>query len=566
MILVLLVSGAYAADQKISCAKLTDDFCEALWSPKNKGNFVGSDFKVLKGDTGKSDLRIAERMNYQSYVDYASKFPEDFRRRFNPTAKAMKAHLAREVRSRAWLRKMYAFDDEIRIAIKETADERVFKNFPKLRFTSRDDLKQTEKEMLAVAFFNLKNDLLRIRFGTSEPWKRVERVFKEVRSDFLEFVGAFPRAVQERAKKKIESVTLSLPYPDPRGVDAAEECATDGTNAFYDPDMNTIVVCVGRFNVLQDDASFYVTLGHEFAHAVDPERLAKDSFLEARFAAGLEKLCPAKGPALTCDEWKQWKTELLQPKPLSIAPSPYDSLSSCLTDRRNLDKLNRESIQPVAARKSRQWISDFAEDNDFTLLAQPTIQKNGKTEPNEYFLRPDLARMEANQDVLFEGSCGLNVARQMFVQILACAGPKPGPKEFADSIEELRGIRRVILEKWYAKCGKECRELQDENLAADAGEAFADWVSYRMFAKRLAREKSLEMKRSWAARVEAGLCLKPGPFKEAPQFTEVEKEFSLEPHPDNRVRRLSVFQPDVAAQAQCVLTEDVTKGTSRCNF
>lgn len=561
------------ARSKPTCAKLSDDFCDSLWSAEHLGNLDGDGFSLRLGDRAKSELPVAEWMNIQSYLAHERDFPADFQRAFAPIAAELRAQTEKETAARSWRRRVRGLMDRIPSAIREASDERAYAKYPGLRTKSRWDLTQIDWNRLEVEFLDLRNELLRIRYENSAEWARVRRVFGEVRTDLLTLSESFPAPIRDLARAKLASMKLSLPYGDPRNINNREECAGHDRNAYYFGTSNALTVCVGRFNTVQDDASTYVTLAHEMSHAFDPNAWTIHRMLERPEGRMLSAFCDARGTPLACDRWEGLKKDLASVPGFAMGTSPYDRIAACLLPKKDLEPFTEAAIDAIAKRYTRRTVSSYAEDNDFTMLVQPTVVKYGRTRPNEYFMDARALRMKNQDDVLWDDCWPLSFMPELFVQIVSCdVGGRAailGPKKvaaFRSAIEKASDMRGAIFKRIYEGCGRSCSDLDDEGLAFNAGENFADWVSYRLFARRLARLGTPRERRAWATRAEATLCLKPGPLKDAPRFTEAEKEFSLETHADNRVRRLSVFQPQVAEQADCARTPEIDSSGAACDF
>jgi hypothetical protein len=90
-------------------------------------------------------------------------------------------------------------------------------------------------------------------------------------------------------------------------------------------------------------------------------------------------------------------------------------------------------------------------------------------------------------------------------------------------------------------------------------------MSFRVTGKYLERIKDLRIRREAAALSTIGECNKPGPINDAPDLAEVEKKYSLEIHPDNRSRRLAIFNKKNIELTDC--NPNITNtGSIACEF
>jgi len=140
---------------------------------------------------------------------------------------------------------------------------------------------------------------------------------------------------------------------------------------------------------------------------------------------------------------------------------------------------------------------------------------------------------------------------------------------FQDAILSAQSAQEALLVEKFRHCGRECRELLKEELSRDRNENFADWISIQAFPRYLSRETSLEKRRELAGLASSLFCTEPGYIKTSNadhDFDVIEKTFSQLPHPEYRVRRLSVFSPKVAELVNCRMDDELKKGFGSCDF
>jgi hypothetical protein len=290
----------------------------------------------------------------------------------------------------------------------------------------------------------------------------------------------------------------------------------------------------------------------------------------------------ASGPVYSCDEW-----EKVQKGPFSISnpivePTsyPYRKLTDCFFPNKQLEPFNSDTVGPVAQRYARETIGSDSDSQIFTKLAQPTEHKKGAIRDNPLYMRPDRVYADLNKGVFPTKKDTSDITPQIFTQNLFCeraeengksvdyahASLEVQKKMFSHAIEETRDAQQAIYQSQFSYCGRECSQLVNDGISRNAQENFADWLAIRTFPSYLKRARTEQERRDIAALSFVLMCDAPGPGRDAPWLTELEKKFSLEPHPDNRRRRLSVFTPDVAAVVGCKRDSDVQKGDSGCSL
>lgn len=90
-------------------------------------------------------------------------------------------------------------------------------------------------------------------------------------------------------------------------------------------------------------------------------------------------------------------------------------------------------------------------------------------------------------------------------------------------------------------------------------------MSNKALNRQLGRIKDLRDRREATALATVDLCERPGPKNDAPDLAASEKKYSLESHPDTRVRRISVFDKKNAEINQCEINQK-DQGFGLCEF
>lgn len=138
---------------------------------------------------------------------------------------------------------------------------------------------------------------------------------------------------------------------------------------------------------------------------------------------------------------------------------------------------------------------------------------------------------------------------------------------FEKALTETREIQQAIYQAYFSKCGKECGELVDEGILRNAQEFFADWLAAKSLPRHLNRENDQNKKREAIDLTLMSFCSDPIITEnENFAFSEIEKRFSFETHPDHRIRRLSLITPETAKIISCTIDEETKRGFGACDF
>ncbi|MNL29050.1 hypothetical protein D3C87_1507220 [compost metagenome] len=143
------------------------------------------------------------------------------------------------------------------------------------------------------------------------------------------------------------------------------------------------------------------------------------------------------------------------------------------------------------------------------------------------------------------------------------ASPEDRKEIFAKAIEETQMIEKAKELESYSYCGINCDSLSDYEMSKGSGENFADWMAGQSFGEFLSRQKDMRSRRESSAAATSLFCNAPGVARDAPDLTLKEKNYSLEPHPDNRNRRVSLYNDQNAKLVKCDINEK-DQGFGKC--
>jgi hypothetical protein len=213
----------------------------------------------------------------------------------------------------------------------------------------------------------------------------------------------------------------------------------------------------------------------------------------------------------------------------------------------------------------------FAENYGFTDLVVSRYEKFGKEVENPLFMRPELYLSSIDKKNYFplKDKNRINVnGIEIFYQALQChyektnsnlpikdffVGPmSPANVEiFKSAIEDTRKVMVALLEEQYHTCGDYCEKYILTGMARDVDENFADWFSYRVFARHLKTISKLEQRRKLVESSVPILCAKPSVENRAIELAKIQASYSKAPHSMKLERMKAIFNNEVSKLLSC---------------
>lgn len=566
------------------CAEITDDLCQTLWSNKNRGSMKVADGAIAAGQSSKSEMAASRIEDLQALIASESKLPPDLKAKAKPIFAELKTLLKKERDSKDWYRGISLALFKWETTVMDTASARTEAKHRPLKQIKQSDLSIEQKALYQSDLHHIQSEILEAKYKRHPNWKRVEKVFASAQQDMIAEIQNLnlPEAQKKLMLEKVKSVKLMLPYADPKKLAANASCGSTQMNAFYSPSHHAFTVCAGYFNSFQSESALYGTIAHEIAHAVDPLSNAEHQCrTESPVFQSLNRLVGASGPGMPCNEWEPIAAQV---KASSIPETPrsFDSLQSlydCLQPKKHLEAYSAEAVRKIAKRNARVELNSYASAHSLLTLAQPTVTKEGKETPNEFFMRPDRLQASYNGNTFHKSRNEDADVLEIFTQSLSCAKVEVDGKTisyqeaplahrakiFDNAMAETLALLEASKREWYSYCGQNCSEMSVERLSVDSSENFADWMSNKALNRQLGRIKDLRDRREATALATVDLCERPGPKNDAPDLAASEKKYSLESHPDTRVRRISVFDKKNAEINQCEINQK-DQGFGLCEF
>jgi hypothetical protein len=238
----------------------------------------------------------------------------------------------------------------------------------------------------------------------------------------------------------------------------------------------------------------------------------------------------------------------------------------CTVPKDKVSPWNKDTVLNMTEQQTNRRISGDATWQAFTEISQPTITTENGEVKNQYYLRPDRYRlMTYGYDSQFTSE---TETYEVFNQALACTPYASAPKEkraeyFTQALDETKSILKGSALEEVSYCGINCQNLASYNLSRSSGENYADWIAAQTISERLKRIPDLRARREASAATTSLFCDPPSIAKDAPDLTEAEKQYSLEPHGDNRLRRVSFYTKANAELLKCEIDEP-EQGFGKC--
>lgn len=577
---LLSASALAQADESLpSCGKESDKMCSNIWSKDNRGNKEVFDGKILFGTSPKSQMAMSKLLDYQALVASLPRLPNDLKEKAAPVIAELATTLANERDDQTWYGEASLSDKKMENAVNAVAMDRFLIAYPEMKGVKYDDFTTTQISNFRSVLYKLQDQLIDAKYLEHENWKRVQALYPKIQEALVAEIQKL-KVSQDRKDfmlSQIRSAKLTLPYTDPSKSTSPEECATTQTNAYYQGQLHHFVVCAGLFNTVQSPSAIAVIISHEIGHALDSgSQTNYDKKKNSQINAALNKLVGAKGPVYSCEEWQKLVSEVFVTKKDIVLRNlnPFENLYQCVQSRARLQPFTTESVRYAANYLATTNVGRYSDYHSFIYLAQPSFDKYGKTVINESYLRPDIehARLYGSFDPGWDREAEIS---EIFVQSLACQKASPDaaagiaaasaaekPNLFQAALNETTAIVEAKTEDDFTFCGQNCNSLAQFRLAAPPHENTADWFAFRAFPHILRSvDKPNRLEASMLST--ALFCVPPDVTTQAPEFAAMEKKFSQESHPDDRIRRVSNFLPETAELAGCSIDES-SKGYGVC--
>ena len=409
----------------------------------------------------------------------------------------------------------------------------------------------------------------------------MERVYARAKVKILAQIDKLPLAEKEREqlRSKVEAIELQMPYPDVRKwpgltIDGGSDCSTTDLNAFYLPTNNKFTVCAGLFNGIQSESGLFMVVAHELSHSIDPNNCIRDHHKEnSPFMKVQDKLIEKNGKAFSCEKWAEIKKDLIA-KAAQSKPQKHlwSGLSDCLRNGVKLEDFDQDILKKLSVSISKREMGDMADEQKLTALTADTMLHKDQVVANNDFLNPD--RYNGRRYGGFSMAPHLQADLYWFTQEYQCQLAETNKNELSagKKAELLEAAGNQILKlgaylnfEQFNGCTTECRDLQEYNYSRQTGEQFADWMAFNALKEEIQEEKSIDMRRLKTGAAVSLFCGNPiDRFSHHSDLNRAQKKFSMMPHPENRMRRLSLYGEKMRAVVECEKDQSLAQSPADC--
>jgi hypothetical protein len=556
-------------DSKRRCSDIADEICDKIWNSENKGNMDVADGKIALGDSKKSRMKQSQLINFRALVAAQDKLKDPFKSKLAPILDNLGKHLDGEEDTKSWFRELSKILSNYDYAKQDLASDLAETRHPELKKVKMDDLKLEQRGHYTQAGHDLQAMILDAKYKEHPHWKSVEEVFLNAKTDILTQIKKMnlPDEDKKMMIEKVKTVKLSLPYTDPNRLAADAECETSVHNAYYTGKFNTFTVCAGFLHALQSPSALYGTIAHEISHSIDPIRVADMKCQKhGRVNKGLRNLTGEKGLNISCKDWLDIANDVLK-APLPTKPidlGPLQSLYDCLKDKEGLNAINQQVLLGSSMENAKTYAHFNASDGVFLqLIAESDVTKDGIIVPNEYYGRPD--RVTSNiyyaglkEKIPASGRDAYDT--EIFSVVYRClpeAKTEEQKKRNLDfAIQKTIQISQLQTAETNSYLGKNSKELVSGGYSRVSIEEFADWMAAQAYEQYLGRQKNRDATMNIIEMSNMALCQQPTMNDLYPQLAFIQKQYSFEEHPNDKLRRYAFFNNTNAKYADCEITAE----------
>jgi hypothetical protein len=535
----------------------------------------GTGMISLRFGKNAQDFRYSRLKLYQAMIQSYDQYPADFRKNLhhynflNITKRYLTTPkdttLAIKQKNRTLGKKLLdAWDN----ALEDTLDQSMLKlhqdyikvkHYPPKWIKERAELEQ-----------KLASQINMILWSQTPAWKKVERLFNEIRDQFYAEISTLSTLSAEEKRRLIDQIQKTkLVIPGTQESDSFfnNECARTEWNAKYDFFNNHLKICAGQFNTDVIERS----IAHELAHAVGSARnkfiamdstpLAEDIIqLSKDFCVNNIKSCPKRWAAIKSDLFG--KNESLQS--LFQYKENFPELRSCLQNKKmNADPEELLKMIPKQAKMRAEWeASDLADQHFFLNSIKPKfINTDGTSTDSPYYLNP----------------CGLtswnrerfNLKQSMEVLFLSeylCSESQNPEIRLKQSIQMAIDLKAKIYETVIPMGGvfSDHPVMISQGFSSDTDEDFADWLGSKVLTRYLKKQTQLDAdsRKNFILAQIAGFCDLPSLTLQHKDEAEVEKSYSFEPHSLNSARIRKILTPPLREFLGC----EASKQSRDCRY
>ncbi len=568
----------------VGCSQMTEDFCKALWLPKNLGNI---DLKVGAKREQIREGRLPNEFGFSLYnylkarLLARSRLPEEFRTRleargFFPKLQAvMNKKPNRKLSVKEKERERY-LGKEVETIWDNSIDEVVFS---KMNIEKKDFFQLTNDNIPHSLWLKynefrdrLEASIVKSIWSGNEAWQHAAEEFQSIRTAFIELIEshtAFSSDIKKEWISRLKSVELVIPGSDPLVWDLMDKgCASTTENAFYLPTHNKITICGGYLvgvNLIR-------TIAHELSHALAVRRTIYQYKVTTEAHALVSDLVDrtCKQQPLSCDEWGSWKKKFEKASDkLETVSIPNQEFLACFRkkelkakrpEKEFLEYVSKERVSDVLEYSARRsWFLQLTKDKE--------ILRDGTEHANPRYLNPcgfmwNMPKWERLTNPFAVSS--------FFVNDYLCqkkSNPDEKPEVILErAVETAKNLSTPLMQKELLVPGvfASDREFERQGYSEDVEEDFADYLSGEVVAKLLEKLPQVEDRRSLVLASIAHLCDEPSIERQYPDEAAVQKKYYFDPHSEGVERRQRLLTAPIREALQC--SRDFKPSIKECDW
>lgn len=544
-----------------SCLKLSDDYCQNLYSPQNQGNL--DDIKL--GYTS-NDINHAKFYFLKAVEKSFSQQAPDIQKTLKKSGIINRIHkyIHRKKRNQRVITDLYLNEwtsdsiDTIKQAFEQLARERTVKKIPSYLHELNMDTDPSSEMERGRQLDIIWADFFKTVWQNDPAWKNVEKKFEIIRQEYILWNESDQTISDELRKFRHEQLkTLTLMIPGAarnRAYDTRFRCGIDQDNAFYSSLHHQLTVCAGGFVGNEP----LLTIAHEVGHSISNTRRIYKYIEGSAFGQNFAKLWYdiQKGNHLTCEQWGLFKKGL-EKNVEELKPYRFEDekfLSRFITkELRNMP--NDAEVRRITARLSKRTLNDEIRNNVISrIIKKNEILESGRSIPNKSYLNPEaLIRWSWLPNAIFSSYAHFD---NYFVEEYNCLFNEKKLPETKALEEALIEARKLVGLSWKMKLnigGKFSffAEAIEEEIAQDVEEDVVDAYSSTVVARLLKKIESIEERRTLFLKSTASYC-DPISFRQLyPAETNIMHKFTNAVHSIGQDRRKKLMSEDVKPLLQC---------------
>jgi hypothetical protein len=173
------------AAEKLTCAQVSDDVCNALWSEKNNGAMTVFDGVIRQGLSKKSEMSRWKLEDLRALIDSEPRLPADLKPRAKRVLKSLANVLKNEKDNDEWYRSLgiatYYWDN----LVTDIASARTKRKHPAIKSIKQSEQSLEQRTLFKADLIALQDEVISAKYAEHKNWKRVEKVFAQAKEDVI---------------------------------------------------------------------------------------------------------------------------------------------------------------------------------------------------------------------------------------------------------------------------------------------------------------------------------------------------------------------------------------------